>query len=107
MAQHRVLEQRAEFLILLELEKLDRDSLPLHLRTLMDTRTYLECPPPGASVATLRTFWSRLKDALGTALALSGTREEQHQECSEETDDDYDFTFCVGNDQSKLIDESD
>ncbi|KAF4530059.1 hypothetical protein B566_EDAN013963 [Ephemera danica] len=56
-----------DFLILLELKRLDREKLPLHLRQLMVSRTYLEWPND-LTVSKQENFWARLKAALGKPL---------------------------------------
>jgi hypothetical protein len=65
MANHRLFEGSRDFLILLELERLDPTAVPRHLRYLMDTRTYLEWPANGRDTATA---WRRLKTRLGTSI---------------------------------------
>ncbi|KAF4523725.1 hypothetical protein B566_EDAN011589 [Ephemera danica] len=72
MATHRVFEQSFNnFLILLELERVPRNRLPLSLRLLMASRTYLEWPDEGGKHRSIgrHAFWRRLKLALGTPLA--------------------------------------
>lgn len=64
MANHRLFEGSHDFLILLELERLDPTTLPQHLRYLMVTRTYLEWPQNGTDTSTA---WRRLKTRLGTS----------------------------------------
>lgn len=65
MANHRLFEGNRDFLILLELERLDAKAVPRHLRYLMDTRTYLEWPANGM---TTSSAWRRLKTRLGTSI---------------------------------------
>lgn len=65
MANHQLFENGEDFLLLLELERLDRRLLPRHLRLLMDTRTYLEWPNSGKDTDVA---WERLKAALGPSL---------------------------------------
>ncbi|XP_046394524.1 toll-like receptor 2 [Ischnura elegans] len=92
MANHKLFNDSRSFLVLIELERLDRKNLPRHLRFLMDTRTYLEWPTEtqalrtskdiegldfgqhdakGTGVAAepaLQVFWKRLREALGDSL---------------------------------------
>ncbi|XP_071453194.1 toll-like receptor 2 [Hetaerina americana] len=88
MANHKLFNDSREFLVLIELERLDRKNLPRHLRFLMDTRTYLEWPTEshamvtnielgetvketamgGSSEQALQVFWKRLREALGDSL---------------------------------------
>jgi len=65
MANHRLFEGNRDFLILLELERLDSTRVPQHLRYLMDTRTYLEWPANGLETSSA---WRRLKARLGTSI---------------------------------------
>jgi hypothetical protein len=65
MANHRLFEGSRDFLILLELERLDSTAVPRHLRYLMDTRTYLEWPANGMDTSSA---WRRLKTRLGTSI---------------------------------------
>jgi hypothetical protein len=65
MANHRLFEGGSDFLILLELERLDQTAVPRHLRYLMDTRTYLEWPESGADTSSA---WKRLKTRLGKSI---------------------------------------
>jgi len=65
MANHRLFEGNRDFLILLELERLDPTAAPQHLRYLMDTRTYLEWPANGTDTSSA---WRRLKTRLGTSI---------------------------------------
>jgi len=65
MANHRLFEGSRDFLILLELERLDPTTLPQHLRYLMVTRTYLEWPANGMDTSSA---WRRLKTRLGTSI---------------------------------------
>ncbi|XP_069677332.1 toll-like receptor 2 [Periplaneta americana] len=65
VANHKLFEDDREFLILVELKKLDKKTLPQHLAYLLDTRTFLEWPEgPGPHP----TAWKRLKYALGDSL---------------------------------------
>ncbi|XP_049802336.1 toll-like receptor 2 [Schistocerca serialis cubense] len=65
LANHRTLDpSQREFIILLELEPLERSALPRHLRFLMDTRTYLEWHQAG-DVQYEEQAFRRLKRALG------------------------------------------
>ncbi|KAJ8868321.1 hypothetical protein PR048_029837 [Dryococelus australis] len=68
LANHKLFEDSREFLVLVELERLDRSSLPLHLKYLMDTRTYLEWPEPGDSTGEVVVAFKRLKEALGPSI---------------------------------------
>jgi hypothetical protein len=57
----------------------------------MATRTYLEWPAKNLSVVNLTSFWSRLKDALGTALAITKVLEDAQTEveyCNSDLDSD-------------------
>jgi len=65
MANHRLFEGSRDFLILLELERLDPTTVPQHLRYLMVTRTYLEWP---ANCTDTSSAWRRLKTRLGTSI---------------------------------------
>jgi hypothetical protein len=65
MANHRLFEGTRDFLILLELERLDPTTVRQHLRYLMVTRTYLEWPASGMDTSTA---WRRLKARLGTSI---------------------------------------
>jgi hypothetical protein len=65
MAHHKLFESGREFLILLELEPLDQQAMPRHLRYLMDTRTYLEWPVSGRDTSSA---WKRLKARLGKSI---------------------------------------
>nr|CAD7417701.1 unnamed protein product [Timema cristinae] len=68
MANHKLFEESREFLILVELQRLNRVELPRHLKYLMDTRTYLEWPSPGDDKGACDVVWERLKEALGESL---------------------------------------
>ncbi|KAF4522338.1 hypothetical protein B566_EDAN011058 [Ephemera danica] len=64
MATHRIFERsNSDFLILLMLENLQRDLVPLSLRVLLTTRTYLEWKQKP------EVFWNRLKQILGEPLS--------------------------------------
>ncbi|KAJ9574685.1 hypothetical protein L9F63_008146, partial [Diploptera punctata] len=65
VANHKLFEDDREFLILIELKKLDKKTLPRHLAYLVDTRTYLEWPKGQGSHPRA---WARLKYALGESL---------------------------------------
>ncbi|KAF4525886.1 hypothetical protein B566_EDAN015171 [Ephemera danica] len=67
LVQQLMFENTADFLILVELERLDRKTLPSTLRLLMSTKTYLEWPTEG----NLVHFWRRLKNTLGPPLAIT------------------------------------
>ncbi|PSN50834.1 hypothetical protein C0J52_03247 [Blattella germanica] len=75
MANHKLFESGREFLILLELQRLDPDTLPRHLKFLMDTRTYLEWPEPNSDSSTA---WKRLKKNLGKSIHQQQL--EKHQQ---------------------------
>jgi hypothetical protein len=49
--------------------------VPLHLRILMTSRTYLEWNPE----VNVDSFWCRLKDALGEAIAKTQVQEEEEE----------------------------
>ncbi|XP_049949718.1 toll-like receptor 2 [Schistocerca serialis cubense] len=67
LANHRTLDpSQREFIILLELEPLERSALPRHLRFLMDTRTYVEWHQAG-DVQYEEQAYRRLKRALGAS----------------------------------------
>lgn len=65
MANHRVFNDQRDFLILVELERLNRRDLPRHLKFLMDTRTYLEWPGEEEDQSA---FWRRLGEVLGHSI---------------------------------------
>nr|CAD7439239.1 unnamed protein product [Timema bartmani] len=67
MANHRLFEDDSDFLILLELERLDRTKVPRHLNYLMATRTYLEWPQHDVEKRQ-DSMWRRLELALGTSV---------------------------------------
>ncbi|XP_063234589.1 toll-like receptor 2 [Bacillus rossius redtenbacheri] len=76
MANHKLFEDDSDFLILLELERLDRGAVPRHLKYLMDTRTYLEWPADEPGEKEHEEVWQRLEAAMGRSLSsrqLSGT----------------------------------
>ncbi|KAF4529217.1 hypothetical protein B566_EDAN017534 [Ephemera danica] len=65
MATHRIFERsNSDFLILLKLELLRHDLVPLSLRVLLATRTYLEWHPSQSE-----DFWCRFKRTLGQPLS--------------------------------------
>ncbi|KAF4528033.1 hypothetical protein B566_EDAN016423, partial [Ephemera danica] len=66
LVQQLMFENKPDFLILVELERLHQNDLPSTLRLLMSTRTYLECPHVGSDMTR---FWTRLKLALEEPLA--------------------------------------
>ncbi|XP_049808990.1 toll-like receptor 2 [Schistocerca nitens] len=68
MAKHQVWEDGSDFLLLLELERLERRRLPRHLRDFMETRTYLEWPARPAAEADEAAAWGKLRDALSPSL---------------------------------------
>jgi hypothetical protein len=80
MAQHRIFEDCNDFLILIELERLDREMVPLHLRILMASRTYLEWNLE----VNVSSFWCRLKEALGHAIAKTQVQEEEKETLGDE-----------------------
>ncbi|PNF31447.1 hypothetical protein B7P43_G03415 [Cryptotermes secundus] len=65
VANHKLFEDDREFLVLVELKKLDRKAVPPHLSYLLDTRTYLEWPETSGPHPLA---WRRLKCALGESL---------------------------------------
>ncbi|XP_067012695.2 toll-like receptor 6 [Anabrus simplex] len=67
MANHRMFTDDEHFLILIQLEELDRNTLPRHLQFLMLTRTYLEWPSPGQNDVE-ELVVERLKKALGPSI---------------------------------------
>lgn len=72
MANHKVFADDRDFLIFVELERLERRALPRHLRYLMDTRTYLEWPTAAdvdAGLVDEETLWKRLRTAMGPSIA--------------------------------------
>ncbi|KAJ4443741.1 hypothetical protein ANN_05519 [Periplaneta americana] len=77
MANHKVFETGREFLILVELERLDQKIVPAHLRLLMDTRTYLEWPERDADATEA---WKRLRACLGKSLHLQEDEDSTLQE---------------------------
>ncbi|KAF4517567.1 hypothetical protein B566_EDAN005131, partial [Ephemera danica] len=58
LVQQLLFEKSADFLVLIELQRLSPRQIPSTLRLLMSTRTYLEWPE---YVGDLQQFWSRLK----------------------------------------------
>ncbi|XP_049774326.1 toll-like receptor 4 isoform X1 [Schistocerca cancellata] len=65
LANHRTLDpSQRDYVILLELEPLERSALPRQLRFIMDTRTYLEWHQPGDPQYVEQAF-HRLQQALG------------------------------------------
>ncbi|XP_063233525.1 toll-like receptor 2 isoform X2 [Bacillus rossius redtenbacheri] len=68
MANYKLLDGRREFLILLELERLERRRVPRHLKYLIETRTCLQWPGAGAPPQQRGNFWRRLRRALGESL---------------------------------------
>lgn len=65
MANHKLFEDDRDFLVLVELKRLNKKAVPPHLSYLLDTRTYLEWPErPGPHPVA----WRRLKSALGESL---------------------------------------
>ncbi|KAF4520264.1 hypothetical protein B566_EDAN010730 [Ephemera danica] len=83
MATHRIFERGAsDFLVLLELERLQRERVPLSLRVLLATRTYLEWHQNQPEV-----FWSRLKQTLGKPLARAIQETEEPSEPYKDVDE--------------------
>ena len=83
MATHRIFERSAsDFLVLLELERLQRELVPLSLRVLLATRTYLEWHQNQPEV-----FWSRLKQTLGKPLTRPVQEPEESPEPFKDVDD--------------------
>ncbi|KAG8222348.1 hypothetical protein J437_LFUL001335, partial [Ladona fulva] len=94
MANHKLFHDSRDFLVLVELNRLDRRDLPRHLRFLMETRTYLEWPSQeknressddtGVELShhssnaiaakiyeqSVNVFWKRLREALGESLYI-------------------------------------
>ncbi|XP_049942083.1 toll-like receptor 2 isoform X1 [Schistocerca serialis cubense] len=64
---------KVSHLVLVELTRLERASLPRHLRYLMDTRTYLEWPQQPKQQAAM---WRRLRAALATPAVTAAGAEE-------------------------------
>ena len=88
----------SNFLLIIELKRLDQESLPSSLRTLMTTRTYLEWPgghdlDGSAHCKCVNNFWRRLKEGLGPPHVRpeedkeDATSEEELLEGEEEEDD--------------------
>ncbi|XP_067012260.2 toll-like receptor 2 type-2 [Anabrus simplex] len=67
IANYKVFNEDEHFLILIQLETMDRNKLPRHLQFLMDTRTYLEWPSPGQNDEE-ELVVQRLKSALGPSI---------------------------------------
>lgn len=65
MANRQLFDEVRDFLILVQLEKLDRDKIPKRLRLLMDTQTTIEWPKNGNFE---QEFWSKLRQKLGVSL---------------------------------------
>ncbi|KAG8226189.1 hypothetical protein J437_LFUL012471 [Ladona fulva] len=99
MANHKLFNDSRNFLILIELDRLDRKMLPRHLRFLMETRTYLEWPENNSiskdvlEVETSQTdtieyqgksaeldFWRRLQEALGDSLYVKEKKAKREAE---------------------------
>ncbi|GLG94311.1 Toll-like receptor Tollo [Gryllus bimaculatus] len=69
MATHRLLEGAGrDFLVLVELQRLEARTLPRLLRLLVETRTFLQWPPGGGGA---EGAWRRLRAALGPPLLQS------------------------------------
>jgi hypothetical protein len=80
VANHKLFEDDREFLVLVELKRLNKKALPPHLTYLLDTRTYLEWPErPGPHPIA----WRRLKNALGDSLYQRRKRDEPRDESIE------------------------
>ncbi|KAF4522346.1 hypothetical protein B566_EDAN011066, partial [Ephemera danica] len=75
MATHRIFECKRDFLILLTLEELKQNLVPLSLRVLLATRTYLEWNQNQPEV-----FWSRLRQALGNPIAYPIQESQENPE---------------------------
>jgi len=77
VANHKLFEDDREFLVLVELKRLNRNQLPQHLAYLLDTRTYLEWPEgPGPHPGA----WRRLKHALGESMYQRRMRERSGED---------------------------
>ena len=59
-----IFENKTPLLIIIELDHLCRKDLPLSLRLLIDTRTFLEW-----NILHQRPFWRQLRQLLGTPLS--------------------------------------
>ncbi|XP_067003756.2 toll-like receptor 13 [Anabrus simplex] len=68
MANHKMFEENLSYIILIELERLDKKNIPRHLRYLMDTRTYLEWPQDSTDEQKIQRCWNRLRHALGDSI---------------------------------------
>nr|CAD7586251.1 unnamed protein product [Timema genevievae] len=88
MANYKLFEDRREFLILIEKERLDRSDIPRHLKYLIDTRTYLEWSEPDqtSSSSQEKVLWRRLKKALGESLYQKTLRDEEQKSKELEAD---------------------
>ncbi|KAK7793376.1 hypothetical protein R5R35_007612 [Gryllus longicercus] len=67
MAQHKLFSEDREFLVLLELEPLERRRLPRLLRFLLDTRPVVRWPRPETAPA-VKAAAAELRRALGPSL---------------------------------------
>ncbi|PSN43581.1 hypothetical protein C0J52_16712 [Blattella germanica] len=84
VANHKLFQDDREFLILVELKKLDRKTLPKHLAYMVETRTYLEWPK---GQGTHTRAWGRLKYALGESLYQRRLRDRVKGKDVESNDD--------------------
>ncbi|KAK7792721.1 hypothetical protein R5R35_003735 [Gryllus longicercus] len=67
MAQHKLFSEDREFLVLLELEPLERRRLPRLLRFLLDTRPVVRWPRPESAPAVMAAA-AKLRTVLGPSL---------------------------------------
>ncbi|KAF4529218.1 hypothetical protein B566_EDAN017535 [Ephemera danica] len=82
MATHRIFESKNDFLILLTLEELKQNLVPLSLRVLLATRTYLEWNQNRPEV-----FWLRLRQALGKPIACPIQESQENLEPFSDVDE--------------------
>lgn len=68
MANHKMFEENRAYIILIELERIDKKNIPRHLRYLMDTRTYLEWPQEKDDKQKVERCWKRLRYAMGDSI---------------------------------------
>ncbi|GAB6030677.1 hypothetical protein CHUAL_007532 [Chamberlinius hualienensis] len=76
MAQHKLLEERKDVLILIMLVELDSKTVPKFLKRLMSTKTYLIWPQSDNAPAC-KLFWSRLRQSIGPCHCLQKQLIEQ------------------------------
>jgi hypothetical protein len=88
LVQQLMFEENPDFLILVELEKLQQKDLPSTLRLLMSTRTYLECPRAGLDMSN---FWIRLKEALGQPIGIVNQEDRQENDSEPILDESYEM----------------